>query len=107
MSNRESLVQFENQIEPRLYVRRITCSTESSILLAKTGVGKICSVACGFSHIQIYFYYPKCLINRINEIYDYSIKYRINDILLINHNFIYTRLFCCAITLVIVFAWFL
>ena len=42
-SNLESPVQFENQIKPLLYVRRITRSTmyKSSILLARTGVRKI------------------------------------------------------------------
>ena len=40
--------------------------------------------------------YPKSLISRINEVYDFSIKYRNSDILLKkNVNFIYNRLVCC------------
>ena len=68
------------------------------------------TVACGSSPIKIhYFVYPKCFINRINEVYDFSIKYRYSDVLL-NKNpikFIYNRLFFCNHTLVIVLAWFL
>ena len=38
---------------------------------------KISSVACGFSSIKIdYFDYPKSLISRINEVYDFSIRCR-------------------------------
>ena len=73
MSNRESPVQFENRIEPRLYVRCITCSTEKLHFVSQIWRREICSVTCGFSPIQTHFYYPKCLINRINEVYDYSI----------------------------------
>ena len=41
-----------------------------SILLARTGVRNISSVACGFSPIKIDFsYYPKSLISRMNEVY--------------------------------------
>ena len=51
-----------------MYVRRITHST--TILLARTGVRKISSVACGFSPIKIHFSdNPKSLISRINEVY--------------------------------------
>ena len=53
--NRESPAQFENRIKPRVYVRRITRSTmykKSSILLARTGVREIISVACGFCPIK-------------------------------------------------------
>ena len=43
---------------------------KSSILLARTGVWKISSVAWGFSSIKIEFSdYPKSLISRINEVY--------------------------------------
>ena len=53
------------------YVRK------SSILLAGTGVRKISSVACGFSSVKIHY-----SVNRINEVYVFSIKYRYSDILL-------------------------
>ena len=44
--------------------------SKSSILLARTGVWKISSVACGFSPIKIdYSDYPKSLISRINEVF--------------------------------------
>ena len=58
VANQESLAQFENRIKPGVYVRRITHSTmykKSSILLAGTGLRKISSVACEFSHIKIFF----------------------------------------------------
>ena len=46
-----------------------TMYQKSSILLARTGVWKISSVACGFSSIKIdYSDYPKSLISRINEV---------------------------------------
>ena len=46
------------------YVRK------SSILLARTGVRKIGSVACEFSLIKsIFSVNPKSLISRINEVY--------------------------------------
>ena len=57
-ANRESPAQFENQIKPREYVRRITHSTiykKSSILTAGTGVRKISSVVCGFSPFKSIF----------------------------------------------------
>ena len=51
---------------------------KSSILLARTGVWKISSVACGFSPHKIdYSDYPKSLISRINEVNVFSIKYPI------------------------------
>ena len=41
-----------------------------SILLARTGVWKISSIARGFSSIKIdYSDYPKSLVSRINEVY--------------------------------------
>ena len=52
-------------------------------LLAKTGVRKNSSVACGFSPTKIhYFEDTKCLINRINEVYVFSIKHCKSNILL-------------------------
>ena len=43
------------------------------------------TVACGSSPIKIhYFVYPKCFINKINEVNDFSIKYRYIDTLLKN-----------------------
>ena len=70
---------------------------KSSILLGATVVSKISSVACGFSPIEIFFSeYPKSLISRINEVYEFF-----NKILLYryfigkNINFTYNRLFCC------------
>ena len=52
------------------------------------------TVASGSSPIKIhYFDYPKCFINRINEVYAFSIKYFIEKI-----NFIYKCLFCCIHT---------
>ena len=60
---------------------------KSSILLARTGIGKINSVACGFSPIKIHFSdYPKSKISRINEVYVFSIKYHYSNISL-NNNF--------------------
>ena len=45
---------------------------KSSIVLAGTGVRTITSVACGFSSINInYSDYPKSLISRINEVYEF------------------------------------
>ena len=59
---------------------------KSSILLAVTGVRKNSNVACEFSHIIIhYFDYLKRFINRINEVYVFSIKYRYINILLKTH----------------------
>ena len=57
-------------------------------MLARTGVGKISSVTCGFSPFKIHFTdYPKTLISRIKyrSVYIFSIKYRYSDILLKNH----------------------
>ena len=71
-SNQESLAQFENLIKLWVFVRCITRSTmyKKLYLLARTGVRKICSIACGFSPIEIYFSdYPKSLISKINEVY--------------------------------------
>ena len=63
----ESPPQFENRTMDQVYVRSIT--PKSSILLARTGVGKISYVACGFSSIKIdYSDYLKGLISRINEV---------------------------------------
>ena len=59
------------------------------------------TVASGSSPIKIhYFDYPKCFNNRINEVYDFTIRYRYrySDILLKNINFIYNRLFCCMVS---------
>ena len=68
-----------------------------SILLAGTGVWKISSVACRFSSIKIdYSDYLKSLISRINEVnVFFSIKYRLNDILLKKHKLQKSCLFCC------------
>ena len=69
---------------------------EKASFLARTGVRKNSYVALGFSSIKInYFEYPKRFINRINEGYDFSIKYRYSDILLEKHNFICKRLIYC------------
>ena len=49
------------------------------------------TVACESSPIKIhYFDYPRRFINRINEVYDFSIKYRYKKL-----NFIYNHLLCC------------
>ena len=51
---------IRNRIMDRVYVRTITHSTKSSILLGGAGVWKISSVTCGFSSIKIdYFDFPK------------------------------------------------
>ena len=51
-------------------LRIVLCTKKSSILLARTGVSKISSVACGYSSIKIdYSDYPKSLISRKNEVY--------------------------------------
>ena len=66
------------------------------------------TVASGSSAFTIqYFDYPKCFINRTNEVYEFSIKY--SDILLKKK---LTKTSCitvsfAAFTLVIVLAWFL
>ena len=50
----------------RIYVPK------SFILLAEMVYGKFRSVACWFSSIKIdYFDYPKGLISRINDVYDF------------------------------------
>ena len=74
------------------------------ILLARTGVRKIYSVACRFSPIKLYFSdYPKSLISRINEVYVFFNEISLySDILLKSTqtfiekyiNFIYNRLHC-------------
>ena len=64
---------------------------------------KISSVACGFSPVKInYSDYPKSLISRINEVYVFSIKYRLRNILLKK---IHLAVCFAAITLVIVLTW--
>ena len=58
---------------------------KAPFFLAGTGVGKNSIVARGSNPIKIhYFDYPKLFINRKNEVYDFSIKYRYSysDILL-------------------------
>ena len=95
---RESPPQFENRIMARVYVRSITRSTmyQCSILLARTGVWKISSVACWFSSIKIdNSEYPKSLISRINNfMFFFSIKYRY----FIEKKTSYNRLFCSSHT---------
>ena len=91
--SRESTAQFENRIKPREYVRRITRSTvqKSSILLARTGVRKISSVACEFSPLKILI----LITCRINEVYVFfnkmSLKYKI--LLLLIYCLMYFPLF--------------
>ena len=58
-----------------------TMYEKSSNLLARTGVRKISSIACGFSQIKIHFSdYATILISKINEVYVFSIKYGYSDI---------------------------
>ena len=58
---------------------------KSSILLAGTGVWKICSVACGLSSIKIdYSDYPKSLTSRINEVKQ---KLHLSRLFCCNHTF--------------------
>ena len=87
--NLESSAQFGKRIEPRVYVRRIARSTKyekAPILIARTGVRTISSLACGFSPIKIHFSdYLKGLITRANEVIYFSIKYGYSDILLKKH----------------------
>ena len=69
---------------------------KSSILLARTCVWKISSVAFGFSSIKIdYSDNPKNLISRINDEVYVFIKYGYSDILLKNHKLHLSCLFCC------------
>ena len=79
----------------RVYVRSITRSDyvpKSSILLAKTGVWKMSSVACGFSSLQInYSDYPKSLISRINEVNSFFFQYFVEK----THKLLLSRLFSC------------
>ena len=50
--------------------------------ISQSGIGKNGTVACGFGPIKVYYFdYPKRFINRINEVYDFSIKYRYNPFL--------------------------
>ena len=43
---------------------------------------KISTVVCGFSPIQTnYSNSPKCIFNRINEVYAFSTKYRYSDLI--------------------------
>ena len=77
---------------------------KSSILLARTGVWKICSVACGFSSIKIdYSDYPKRLISRINEVYAFFNKTSLQRYLIEKKRKLHFESF----TLVIVLTWFL
>ena len=101
--NRESPVQFENRIKPRVCIRRITQSftmfvRKSSILLADTGVKKNSPVACGFIPIKIHFSDPlKSLISRIIEVYVFFNKISLNEVYVFFDKislFIYNRLFC-------------
>ena len=83
-------VQHNSRIESSLSCKkgalRVVLRTKFFILLAKTGLRKINSAACGFSPIKIHFSdYPKSLISRITEAYVLSIKYRYWDILLKKH----------------------
>ena len=78
-------------------------------------LSKISTVACEFRTIKIdYSDYPKRFIDRINEVYVFSIKYRYSDILSRTHTLhLYSILWnvvtICfnAIKLAIVLAWFL
>ena len=57
---------------------------KSSILRAGAVVRKNSSVASGLSFFKIhYFDYLKRFISKINDVYDFSMKYRYSDILLI------------------------
>ena len=53
---------------------------KAAFLLAGTGVRIISFVACGFSSNKIFY-----SVNRINEVYVFTIKYRYSDILLKKH----------------------
>ena len=69
-----------------MYVRSITRCTifqKAPFFKPELAYGKFRSVACGFSSIKIdYSDYHKSLISRINDVYAFSIKYRLSDILL-------------------------
>ena len=74
---------------------------KAPILFAGSCVSQNSTVASGSSSIKIhYFDYFKRFINRINEVYDFSIKYHYSNILLKKKhiNFIYNCLFCCNYT---------
>ena len=59
----------------------VVLCTKKLHFLARTGVRKISSVACGFSPFKIHFSdYTERLISRINEVYVFSIKYRYHGI---------------------------
>ena len=88
MHFREGPLQFENRIMPRIITRSSICMY--SILLAGTGVWKI----CGFTSIKIdYSDYTNSLISRINEVYVCFNKISL---------FIYNHFCFAAITLVTV-----
>ena len=68
------IFQHNSRIESSLSCKkgalRVVLRTKFFILLAKTGLRKINSAACGFSPIKIHFSdYPKSLISRITEAY--------------------------------------
>ena len=76
-------------------IRSITLSTmyqKSPASLAELAYRNLSSVACEFSSIKIdNSDYPKSLISRINEVYEFLNKnFAINPI-----NFIYNHLICC------------
>ena len=65
-----------------------------SILLARTGVRQISSVACGFSPVKILFSDDlKSLISRINEVNVFFNKISLKGYF--TKKFIYYHLFCC------------
>ena len=94
--NRKTSAHFENQAsdvcKAQYYVWK------DCILLAGTGVRKISSVAWVFSSIKINY-----SVNRIHEVYAFSITYRFSDILLkkktpkqqLNLMYIYHLMECC------------
>ena len=104
-TNGESPSQYENRINPRVYVSRNV--RKSSVLLSRTGVRKISSVACGLSPIKIHLFWLPEKFNQQNKwslcIFQWNIRY-----ILFKKSITSFRIVCfAAITLVIVLACFL
>ena len=82
---------------------------KTSILFARTGVRKNSTLAAGSIHIKIHYSdYSERFINIINEVYDFSIKYRFivvcflqSHLLLCWHDFcdVSIRLYNVSVTL--------
>ena len=70
---------LNSSIKPWMYVRRSTMCGSAAIRRSGTNVSKISYVACELNPIKIDFSdYPKRFINKLNEVYAFSIDTAIN-----------------------------